>query len=309
MKRVLTITGTLMLCLLITIVPAFAIQGGFYDGQTLLSVLGAQYRLELSGNADDAIVLFDTRGMYWYENNSGDDFMSNDASMVEPDCYYWNTIVTDTETSIIYNQVEFVLDHTNFPGLDTSAQVFMQSDRFSFGSNPRLAVHLEPILSATDNAYLVDVGSTVSATIRFYALNTDGNIIETFKYRNDLIVGGTYDLTASFDEFFEGNDIQYYWIEYEGWNVIPTFVQDFSMQATIPWSDVRVVDWATDIVYPEVISYDNFNLLQWISTAVDGFMRSPLFVLGDFTVTIGAVLAVGITVPIFVAFLRRYAGG
>ena len=309
MKRILIIIATLVLCAVITIVPAFAIQSGFYEGQTMIHLLGAQYRLDMFGTADDAIVLFDTRGMYWYEENDDYGFESNDTSLVEPDCFYLNTIVTDTETSIIYNVLDFRLDHYNFPAIDTSVQVYMQSDRFTLGSEPRLGIHLEPIYSTTDDDHITPVGDTVSATIRFFGLTTDGEIIEAFKYRSDLVVGGTYDLTASFEEYFEGRSIQYFWIEYEGLNVIPTFVQDFSIRATLPWTDIRVVDWDTAIVYPEYVSYDNFNLLEWISTAVDGFMRAPLFVLGDFTVTLGAVLAVSIAVPIFVAFLRRYAGG
>lgn len=277
----------------------------------MVQVLGAQYQVELSGIGDDALVLFDTRDMYWFSEDGTllNGFEIYSSSLNNPEVYVHNEITTDEETSLVYNDLTFNINDTDFTSADTIASISMISDRFTLGSDARLGLHLNPIYTLTDNEQIKPVGDTVNATVLFCALTVDGETIEVPMYRNDLIVGGTYDLTARLHEFFEGRDIQYYWVVYEGENVVPSFVQDISIQATLPWTDVRVVDWDTDIVYPEYVSYDNFNLLEWISTAVDGFMRAPLFVLGDFSVTIGAVLAVGIAVPIFVAFLRRYAGG
>lgn len=61
------------------------------------------------------------------------------------------------------------------------------------------------------------------------------------------------------------------------------------------------------------VSYADFNLLSWLGTALDGFANTPLFVLGQapdtFTVTVGGLLAVTLALPLFIAFLKKFAGG
>lgn len=314
MKRILTIIATLALCTVIVVVPCFAFQSGYYEGQAMVHLLGGQYQVELMGVNEDALVLFDTRDMYWYDASDDSLFDSTCRSDVPPDCYYYNTIEVDYETMLIYNDLQFTINYrSDFPTADTIATTYMVSDRFTLDisqiTDARIGLHLNPIMNADTYDYLAPIGSVVQGQITIYCINTNGDIFEETIGRDDLVVGGTYDLLQRIRDLQKHGVLQYYWIEYEGEGVIPTFVQDIDFQLGIPTSEVRPVSEPTDITYPEVVDYTDFNLLQWISTAVDGFMRAPLFVLGDFTVTLGAVLAVGITVPIFVAFLRRYAGG
>lgn len=313
-KFIFIIPLVIALLAVLTISP-LAIQSDYYDGQSMLHVLGAQYQVELMGVADDAMIFFDTRDMYWYDNG-GVDIESVQSSLNAPDVSVFNLIAIDSEASIIYNDLVLQIDHPDFPTADTIATTLATSDRFTLSTNAPasgvLGMHLSPIYNTDTNEYLYPPGTVLHGQITLYALNEYGEIYDQTIARDDLIVGSTYDLTErlrTFKSDVVGGIVQYYWIEYEGEAVIPTFTHNFTYNLGIPQSDVHVVDFATDITYPEYVDYDDFDLLRWISTAVDGFMRAPLFVLGDFTVTLGAVLAVGITVPIFVAFLRRYAGG
>lgn len=312
-KKILSICGVLALCACIAVVPCFAIETAYYDGQNIIQLLGAQYRLELSGIADDAIALFDTRGMYWLPDNASSiedaSYQWGAYSSNNPEVYYNADLMSDIDNSVIYVDFLLTVNDADFPDGDLTVETFMQSDRFTLGSDARLGLHLSPIYNSYNDVYVMPAGETTSATITFHALNTDGDVINVPMYRNDLVVGGTYDLTARFEEFFDGNLIQYYWIEYEGWNVVPTFVQDFSFRATMPWTDVRVVDWATDIVYPEVISYEDFNLLSWLGSAIDGFLTTTIFSVGGIDVTLGVIVSIPLTIMILIVFLKKFAGG
>lgn len=313
-KFIFIIPLIIALFAVLTVSP-LAIQSGYYDGQSMLHILGAQYQVELGGIGDDAIVLFDTRSMYWFDDEVSD-FDSIDVSTNEPDVSVLNTVTIDSVASIVYNDLTLQIEHPDFPVYDTHAVTLAISDRFTLSSSAPatgvLGIHLSPIYNIESNEYFIPPGEIVQGQITLYALNEYGEVYDQLIGRDDLIVGSTYDLTERLRTFTSdvvGGIVQYYWIEYEGSGVVPTFTHNLTFNLGIPQSDVHVVDFATDITYPEYVDYDDFDLLRWISTAVDGFMRAPLFVLGDFTVTLGAVLAVGITVPIFVAFLRRYAGG
>lgn len=57
------------------------------------------------------------------------------------------------------------------------------------------------------------------------------------------------------------------------------------------------------------VSYDDFNLLSWLSTAVNGVFATPILRLGDIDITLSAIVAVPISLWVTVAFLKKFSGG
>lgn len=308
----------LALCLCISIVPCFAIQSSYYEGQAMLHVLGGRYQVELMGLGSDALVTFDTLDMYWFDDGSDLGFDSTSSSLTPPDVFTTNHITVDREASLVYNDLLFAIDYpSDFPTEDSGATTYMISDRFILRNDTaRLGLHLNPVLNTDTSEYLYPAGSVLSGQVTFYALTTQGDIIEQTIGRDDLVVGSTLDLMPRFLDFKydvvgvgTDNVAQYYWIEYEGEGVVPTFVHDITFNLGIPQSNVVVVDYETNLFYGTIVDYSEFNLLQWLGSAIDGFLTTTVFTLGDINVTLGAIVSIPLTIMILIVFLKKFAGG
>lgn len=57
------------------------------------------------------------------------------------------------------------------------------------------------------------------------------------------------------------------------------------------------------------VDYDEFNILEWLGDAIDGFLGTSLFQVGDVKVTLGVALTLPLAVYFLIAFLRKFAGG
>lgn len=285
----------------------------------MLHVLGAQYQVELLGVGNDALALFNTRDMYWYSADGTLDngFETYSSSLNNPVTHVHNEITTDEATALVYNDLTFYIEDADFPTDDTIATTYMISDRFTLrNDSARLGLHLNPIYNSDTNEYLFPAGSTLSGQVTFYALTTQGDIIEQTIGRDDLVVGATLDLMPRLLEFKydvvgvgTDNVAQYYWIEYEGEGVIPTFVHDVTLNLGIPQSNVVVVDYETNLFYGTIVDYSEFNLLQWLGSSIDGFLTTTIFSIGDIDVTLGVIVSVPLTIMILIVFLKKFAGG
>lgn len=72
--------------------------------------------------------------------------------------------------------------------------------------------------------------------------------------------------------------------------------------------DVHVASPDT-LVANYIVDYDDFNLLEWLSTSADAFLNTPLFDVGGLQVSLGGVVGMILGILAFIAFLKRYAGG
>lgn len=242
-----------------------------------------------------------TNAFYWYHE---DEALSVDLFKTwhrdeNGKLYFINSVAVPSEIETEYDGAHFILesDWFNFKSIADTRNIgiyITSNDEITYYADIKLygfdvQTNTTRFLTFSDVAINTAEYNKVPLSSLFSQLDQNAPDGMTFEYYRIVC--------ASVDEGFYPTEIGF----------MTPFTVAGGLEPSIT-SDIFVRDGTTDPSV-SVVSYADFNLLDWLGTSVEGFITTPLFVVGKVTVTIGGLLGLVFGFWIFIAFIKKFAGG
>lgn len=273
------------------------------------------YGYNLPYNGDSARTINQTFSQTWTDGITTAIFNALKQFNSKFICYYPDNATADSVPTRFVYAGRFTGDTSIFNSVDYSPLV-MQLDFPAFyvkqpfinsGVSYQFYDRLANISDATQ-------ARIAQVTYAIYDEETDGLTMFTetitLGASGDLIVDILGDLSESpyinpetGEIFFSSLSIQYQTkVEKDGYFKL-------TYEPRTDNSPVRIQNRNDLGIVEQTISYEEFNLLEWIGDSLTSVFDATLFQLGDVSVTIGGALAVPLSLMFLIAFLKKFAGG